>query len=242
MAWFSLWLYAVLQGQPTFVLLCVIDKKASNINPASLECWEEEETSLKEPKGWHEHLFSNFSIFWTFFYYQTTQAPAHDTKSFIWIIFNIQHTYTSIYKTRTMYEQLRTPSRWETTLSYRDGGLPNHYPSHKILQQSLCHWWFYSTCWASHATSFWFSWPLGWILPDAYKSQITSSIQPPSKKIIIQMMLTLTVSHSYFFPDIVLYIMYDSMTKMYCFDLDITVRSSFWVLSLFIIQKQLLSH
>ena len=144
----------------------------------------------------------------------------------------------SIYEMRTTYEQLRTPSRWEMSWSLK---LQGWRTTTKSLWNTstiiICHWWFYSKCWASHAALFWFSWPVAgfcWTLTNHKTHQVYSC---PAEKYL--MMLTLTVFHSHFFPDLLPYIMYDSATKMYYFDLKITAQPSFQVLSLFIILKQL---
>ena len=63
----------------TMCELCLHRQPRAPFHP----CWEEEEeTSLKEPKKQLEHLFPIFSIFQTLLHYQTTQAQAHNTKSF----------------------------------------------------------------------------------------------------------------------------------------------------------------
>ena len=103
-----------------------------------------------------------FSIFQTFFHYWMTQMQVHDIKLSIWITFNIFHAYTSCTGwehnvsnwEHLWYEKQTDPS------SKRDETLQNHHTSCEILQQSLCYWWSYSTCQASHATSSWFSWHL----------------------------------------------------------------------------------
>ena len=163
-----------------------------------------------------------------------TQVQAHNAKPFIWIIFNIQHTYMNIYKTRTTYEQLRTLLRWEMSQSLELQGqrtIKSLYKSWNTLTivmplMILFHMLNIILILLTPSQ----------VLLDAYKSQNTSSMQPPSRK-NIHMMLLWQYSIATFCPDLVLYIMYDSMKKMYHIDLKITVQPLLSLITVYFIKQ-----
>ena len=146
---------------------------------------------------------------WTFIFYFSNISNifslSENTNASIWIqtiyMSNFQH-FTCIYKLykmRTQYEQPITPIIQINPSINRDGTLQNHHMNHKILQKSLCHQWHYSTCQASHKTSFQSSWSLF-----RHCQMLTNheAYQIYSHPV---MMSNLIAFHNYFLPHFVLY-------------------------------------
>ena len=170
----------------------------------SWTCWVAEETSINQMKKSNEKfIFYFFNILNIFLLSDDTDNS--DTIRWCQIIQmnNAQQTiciYTHI-QDKNNIQAMRTLMRsiWASPLSNRDRTLQKllyklQTTSTIIMSMMILSYMLSIT----HYIILTLPTP-SQVLPDAYKSQNPSSIQPPSTK-NIHMMLTLTVFHSYFLP------------------------------------------
>ena len=162
--------------------------------------WEEEETDINQTKNPIEQfIFYFFNIVNIFLLSDDRDIIRWQQINHMNNTWQITQIYTHV-QGKNYIQAMRTLTRsiWADPLSNKDRTPQSHYTSCQILQQSLCHQRFYSTCQASHATSF--------DSPDlrlgfARCLWITRCIKyMATQHRNIHMMSNLTIFRSYFFP------------------------------------------